>query len=222
MSGGLKTNGPLARTKYRKYYFQSKGHANTLPDDGYLYVKLAKDGPADTFIYDPENPVPTLNGLMPCDQRKVETRKDVLVYSTLPLKTDMEVTGPVRVILYAASSALNTDFTAKLVDVYPDERAIKLCDGIIRASHRNTDSIPSNIQPGKVYEYHIDLWATSNVFKKGHKIRVEISSSNFPRFDRNLNTGRFFATDTTFVKATQTIYHNREYPSCIVLPVIEK
>jgi len=213
---------PLARTKYRKYYFQSEGYANTLSDDGFLNITLPNDSPSDTFIYDPENPVPTLNELVPCDQHLVETREDVLVYSTLPLKKNIEVTGPVKVILYASSSALNTDFTAKLVDVYPDERAIFLCEGIIRASHRNTDNQPSNIQPDEVYEYHIDLWATSNVFKKGHKIRVEISSSNFPRFDRNLNTGSFFATDTTYVKATQTIFHNREYPSCVILPVIEK
>ena len=212
---------PLARTKYQKYYFYSKGKANTLSGDGLLDTKLPKGDYINTYIYDPENPVETLNELVPCDQRTVETREDVLVYSTPPLKKDMEVTGPLKVILYAASSAINTDFTAKLVDVYPDGRAIRLCEGIIRASHRDPDAPPSNIQPGEVYKYHIDLWATSNVFKKGHQIRVEISSSSFPRFDRNLNTGNFFATDTTFVKATQTVYHNRDYPSCIVLPFIE-
>jgi hypothetical protein len=98
---------------------------------------------------------------------------------------------------------------------------MRICDGIIRASHRNPEESPSNINPGEIYEYTIDLWATSNLFKKGHQIRVEISSSNFPRFDRNLNTGNYFATDTTIIKAEQQIYHNEQYPSCIVLPVIE-
>jgi putative CocE/NonD family hydrolase len=212
---------PLARTKYQKYYFYSKGKANTLSGDGFLNVKLPKDDPTDTFTYDPENPVPTPGSMGPYDQKDLEKREDVLVYSTKTLKKDIEVTGPVKVILYAASSAVNTDFTAKLVDVFPDGKAIRLCEGIIRANFRDPDTTTSNIQPGKVYKYHIDLWATSNVFKKGHKVRVEISSSSFPRFDRNLNTGNFFATDTTYVKATQTIYHSRDYPSCIVLPVIE-
>ncbi|MBE9510496.1 MAG: CocE/NonD family hydrolase [Bacteroidetes bacterium] len=212
---------PLARTKYQKYYFHSKGKANALSGDGFLNVKLPKNDLTDTFIYDPENPVLTPGSMGPYDQKNLEKREDVLVYSTKILKKDIEVTGPVKVILYAASSAVNTDFTAKLVDVYPDGRVIRLCEGIIRASFRDPDALPSNIQPNEVYEYHIDLWATSNVFKKGHHIRVEISSSSFPRFDRNLNTGNFFATDTTYVKATQTVYHSSEYPSCIVLPVIE-
>ncbi len=212
---------PLARTKYQKYYFHGKGKAITLSGDGFLNVKLPTNNLTDTFIYNPGKPVPTLGDMGPYDQADLEEREDVLVYSTKTLKKDIEVTGPVKVILYAASSAVNTDFTAKLVDVYPDGRAIRLCEGIIRVSYRNPDAPPSNIQPGEVYEYHIDLWATSNVFMKGHQIRVEISSSSFPRFDRNLNTGNFFATDTSMVKARQTIYHSKEYPSCIVLPVIE-
>ena len=158
----------------------------------------------------------------PIDHSALEGREDILVYSTPPLKKAVEVTGPIEIKLYAASSAVNTDFTGKLLDVYPDGRAIYLCDGIIRASFRNGSTNTSNIEPGKVYEYHIDLWATSNVFKKGHRIRVEISSCNFPRFDRNLNTGRNFATETEWAKATQTIYHTEEYPSCVVLPVIPR
>jgi predicted acyl esterase len=133
----------------------------------------------------------------------------------------LKMTGPVQALVYASSSARNTDFTAKLVDVYPDGRAIRICEGIIRADHRDPSSGPTCIEPGKIFPYKIDLWATSNVFKKGHQIRVEISSSNFPRFDRNLNTGNYFATDTTILKAEQTIYHDREYPSCIILPVIK-
>jgi len=211
---------PLARTQYVNYYFHSGGHANTLNSDGILDTILPDDESPDRFLYDPGNPVPSPpNG--PTDQSSIEEREDVLVYSTPRLPKAVEVTGPVEVIVYASSSAPNTDFTAKLVDVHPDGRAMRLCDGIIRASFRNGNTNTSNIEPDKIYEYRIDLWATSNVFKEGHRIRVEISSSNFPRFDRNLNTGGNFATDTTWAKAEQIIYHSREYPSCIVMPVIE-
>jgi putative CocE/NonD family hydrolase len=213
---------PLARTDYQKYYFHSKGKANTLSGDGSMDTKMLKDMTVDKFIYDPNDPVRTIGSMGPFDQRQVEIREDVLVYTTDLLKEDIEVTGPVNVVVYASSSARNTDFTAKLVDVYPDGRAIRICEGIIRADHRNPSIPPSNIKPGKIYNYTIDLWATSNVFKKSHQIRVEISSSNFPRFDRNLNTGNYFATDTTIIKAEQIIYHSAEYPSCIVLPVIRK
>ncbi len=213
---------PLARTDYQKYYFHSQGNANTLSGDGSMDTKLTDDKFVDKYIYDPEDPVKTFKSMGPYDQRQVEARNDVLVYNTGPLKDDMEVTGPVHAVIYASSSAKNTDFTAKLVDVYPDGKAIRICEGIIRADHRNSSLPPSNIDPGKIYNYTIDLWATSNVFKKGHQLRVEISSSNFPRFDRNLNTGNYFATDTTIVKAEQILYHNSEYPSCIILPVIRK
>ena len=213
---------PLARTDYQKYYFHSKGNANTLSGDGSMDTKLTDDKVVDKYIYDPKNPVRTIGSMGPYDQRQVEARTDVLVYNTGTLKEDMEVTGPVNAVIYASSSAKNTDFTAKLVDVYPDGKAIRICEGIIRVDHRNPSLPPSNIEPGKIYNYTIDLWATSNVFKKGHQLRVEISSSNFPRFDRNLNTGNYFATDTTFIKAEQIIYHNAEYPSAIVLPIIRK
>jgi putative CocE/NonD family hydrolase len=136
------------------------------------------------------------------------------------LKTELEVTGPVKVILYGASSAKDTDWTAKLVDVHPDGRAINLCDGIIRARYRDSQNNASLIQPSKIYRYEIDLWVTSNVFLPGHKIRVEISSSNFPRFDRNPNTGEPFGTGTRLIKAAQTIYHDKGHPSHILLPVI--
>jgi hypothetical protein len=212
---------PLARTNYQKYYLHSKGKANSLNGDGGLSIELAEKGPSDKFTYDPADPVISKQTFGPYDQTYIEKRDDVLIYTTPNLKTDVEVTGPVKVILFASSSAINTDFTAKLVDVYPDGRAMRVCEGIIRASHRNPEETPSNIEPGKIYEYIIDMWATSNLFKKGHQIRVEISSSNFPRFDRNLNTGNHFATDITMVKADQKIYHDEEYPSCIVLPVIE-
>jgi hypothetical protein len=211
---------PLELTKYENFYFDSKGNANTLSGDGSLSTSLPAGITVDKFIYNPKDPVRTVGSMGPYDMQKVESRKDVLVYSSGQLKEDIEVTGPVNTILYASSSARNTDFTAKLVDVYPDGRAIRICEGIIRADHRNSSLLPSNIEPGKIYKYIIDLWATSNLFKKGHQIRVEISSSNFPRFDRNLNTGNFFATDTTVLSADQIIYHSKEYPSCIVLPII--
>ncbi|MCE5249759.1 CocE/NonD family hydrolase [bacterium] len=220
---------PLARTQYRKWYFSSRSKANTLTGDGLLDASMQDGASTDTYTYDPADPVPSSTDTTyyshfssgPRDQQKIEERQDVLVYSSPELEKDMEVTGPVEAVVYAASTALNTDFTAKLVDVYPDGRAMRLCDGIIRASSRNPGEKPSNIEPGRVYEYHIDLWATSNVFKKGHRIRVEISSSNFPRFDRNLNTGEKFAVGTAWIKAVQTVYHTKEYPSHIVLPVIE-
>jgi hypothetical protein len=219
---------PLKRTVYTKYYLHSGGNANTLNGDGALGTDMQRDEPNDRFVYDPEAPVPSMPDSStfddfknyPVDNSRLEGRADILVYSTSPLERDTEVTGPLEIILHAASTAVNTDFTGKLLDVYPDGRAIYIRDGIIRASFRNGPKNTSNIQPGKAYEYHIDLWATSNVFKKGHRIRVEISSSNFPRFDRNLNTGGNFATETKWLKAEQTIYHTKEFPSCIVLPVI--
>ncbi len=221
---------PLDRTQYTKYYFHSYETANSKDGDGQLELRIPSNEPPDSFIYDPSNPVPSTPDssvfddfkYSPIDHSNLESRKDILVYTTLPLEKDTEITGPVRITLYAASSAKNTDFTGKLLDVHPDERAIYLCDGIIRASFRNGPVNTSFIEPGKVYEYSIDLWATSNVFKKGHRIRVEISSSNFPRFDRNLNTAMNNALATEMVQAKQTIYHNEKYPSHIVLPVIPR
>lgn len=211
---------PLVRTKYQKYFFHSQGNANSLNGNGRLSTISPQNEPVDKFIYDPSYPVVSNNYMGPLDQTSIEKRQDVLIYTSPLLNDDLEVTGPVRAVIHASSSAKNTDFTAKLVDVYPDGRAIRICEGIIRASHRNPNEFPTNIEPGKIYEYHIDLWATSNLFKKGHRIRVEISSSCFPRFDRNLNTGNNFATDASGIKAEQIIYHNEIYPSCIILPVI--
>jgi hypothetical protein len=159
----------------------------------------------------------------PRDQKEVEARADVLVYSTEPLEQDLEVTGPVTLDLFAKSSAVDTDFTAKLVDVYPDGRAINLTEGIIRARYReSTTGAPKPIVPGQVYEYKIDMWSTSNTFLKGHRICLEISSSNFPRFDRNLNTGKDAATDSTFVKATNTVLHDKAHPTALILPIVSR
>jgi putative CocE/NonD family hydrolase len=218
---------PLARTQYTPYYFHSLGSANSLKGDGTLSTATPADEPADTFIYDPENPVPTRGGCIlfgdeygAQDQAETEKRNDVLVFTSKELREALEVTGPVKAVLYAASNAPDTDWTAKLVDVYPDGRALNLCDGIIRARYRNSSTTPSLIEPGRIYRYQIDLWVTSNVFLSGHRIRVEISSSNFPRLDRNPNTGHKFGADAELRKATQTIYHDADHPSHIILPVI--
>jgi putative CocE/NonD family hydrolase len=156
------------------------------------------------------------------DQRHVEERQDVLVYTSEPLTVPLEVTGPLTVQLYAATSAPDTDFTAKLVDVRPDGYAHNLADGVIRARYRQSRTRPSLLTPGQVYQFTIDLWATSHVFLRGHRLRLEISSSNFPRFDRNLNTGEDQATSSRLQAATQTVFHEQRYPSHILLPVIPR
>jgi hypothetical protein len=158
----------------------------------------------------------------PQDQKAVESRQDVLVYSTPPLDADTEVTGEVTLDLFAKSSAVDTDFTGKLVDVAPDGTAINLTEGILRGKYRESRVQGTPIEPGKVYEYKIDLWSTSNVFLKGHRIRVELSSSNFPRFDRNLNTGKNDAVSAEFVKATNTVLHDSAHPSALILPVVPR
>jgi putative CocE/NonD family hydrolase len=223
---------PLERAKETRYFLHSEGRANSAAGDGALTTEAAKKETADSFVYDPANPVPTVGGPLCCDgvhlppgprdQSAVEARQDVLVYSTPPLEQDMEVTGPVTLDLFAKSSTVDTDFTGKLVDVGPDGKAINLTEGILRVVYRDGISEPKPIEPGKVYEYKIDLWSTSNVFLKGHKIRLEVSSSNFPRFDRNLNTGKSAADSATFVKATNAILHDSEHPSALVLPVVPR
>lgn len=219
---------PLARTRYVPYYFHSGGCANTLSGDGTLSLEHPGDEPVDTYTYDPEDPVPSVGGKTlglgslpgPFDQRAVEARPDVLCYTTPPLPADLEVTGPLVVTLYAASSAPDTDWAAKLVDVHPNGYAQNLQEGILRASFRVPGASPSPIRPGEVYEYAIDLWATSAVFLAGHRIRVEISSSNFPHWDRNTNTGLPGATADHVVAARQTVFHDATRPSHILLPII--
>ncbi len=190
---------PLARAKSTALYLASDGAANTSNGNGVLQWKperaKALDSPADataadSFIYDPRNPVPTLGGAVCCDpkifpwgpidQRPVEKRKDVLVYTSAPMKQDLEVTGTIRVLLYASTSALDTDFTAKLVDVFPNGEARNLTDGILRVRYRDGLEKAELAEPGKVYPLLIDVGVTSNVFLVGHSIRVEISSKQFP------------------------------------------
>jgi len=227
---------PLKRAKESSLFLHSwGGKANSVAGDGMLSAgkQLPDNDPPDTYIYDPANPVPTVGGPLCCDpqhlpggprdQRDVEKRSDVLVYSTGPLEQDVEVTGPVTLDLFASTSAADTDFTGKLVDVAPDGTAINLTEGILRARFReSTTGAAKPITPGQIYEYKIDLWSTSNVFLKGHRIRLEVSSSNFPRFDRNLNTRKDAATSTEMVKATNTIYHDAQHPSALILPVVTK
>ena len=219
---------PLARTTYVPYYFHSDGHANTGEGDGILNVTIPGHEQTDQFTYDPLDPVPTNGGSVlyagvntegPHDQRLIEKRNDVLVYTSEPLVKPMEVTGPVKVILWAATDAVDTDFTAKLVDVLPDGTAYNLTDGIVRAKYRHGFT-PEPKLNGEIVPYEISLSSTSNVFLQGHRIRVEVSSSNFPRFDVNLNTGRTMINSSDTKIATQTIYHDAEHPSHIVLPMI--
>ncbi|MBM3941023.1 MAG: CocE/NonD family hydrolase, partial [SAR202 cluster bacterium] len=224
---------PLARTQYVHYYLHSGGHANTLNGDGTLSTATPWEGEApDRFVYDPADPVQTRGGALCCfdgllpagfmDQREIETRPDVLVYTSAPLDRDLEVTGPVTVTLHAVTDAPDTDFTAKLVDVHESGVALALTDGIIRARYRLGTDAARPVAPNEAHEYRIELLATSNLFKKGHRIRLEVSSSNFPRFDRNPNTGAEPAQATAVQPAHQTILHAPQYPSRVTLPVIPR
>ncbi len=223
---------PLARTQFTPYYFHSGGAANSLEGDGSLSTTPPADEPSDGFVYNPAFPVPTRGGNTCCnpelvpwgvyDQRPLEYRNDMLVYTSEPLEEDLEVTGPISVKLYASTDGRDTDFTAKLVDVHPDGYAVNLCDNIVRARYHESREYQTLLEPGRVYEFTIDLWMTSNVFLKGHRIRVDVSSSNFPRFDRNPNTGNPFGQDAELRVANQTILHDEAHPSHILLPVIPK
>jgi len=212
---------PLARARETKFYLDAGGALGDKP---------GKSTPPDTFLYDPGKPVPTTGGAVCCDnklfpwgpldQRPVERRRDVLSYTTSSLGADLEVTGAIQVVLYASSSAVDTDFTAKLVDVFPNGEARILTDGILRARYRESLDKPKLMTPGEVYRLTIDVGVTSNVFRAGHRIRVEISSSNFPRFDRNPNTGRPVADEKDLKKAAQTVFHDQAHHSYLVIPVI--
>jgi predicted acyl esterase len=223
---------PLARTQYRPLYLGSKGHANSASGDGVLQWRPVPKAQADAFTYDPKNPVPTTGGAICCDakvlppgpldQTPIENRRDILVYSSPPLKEDIEVTGPVRVVLYAATSANDTDFTAKLVDVQPDGQPLLVTDGIQRLRYRASLNNPVFVKRNTKYQINVDAGVTSYVFAAGHKIRLEVSSSNFPRFDRNLNSTRPNALEAKIVKARQTVFHEKRYPSAVILPIIPK
>ncbi len=222
---------PLARTQFTKYYLHSDGKANSRFGTGTPSTSKARDEPADHYLYDPQTPVPSVGGPVCCtgtpdapagafDQSEVETRHDVLVYTLPVLEEGIEVTGPIEVVLYVSSSARDTDFTAKLVDVYPDGTAYNVQEGILRARYRKGYDKKVWMKPGGVYQVRIDLQATSNYFGPGHRIRLEVSSSTFPRFDRNLNTGGNNYDEMEWTEAENTIHHSSKYPSHIILPVI--
>jgi putative CocE/NonD family hydrolase len=214
------------------FYLSSKGNANTLNGDGALVSKPGKKDAPDGFKYDPADPVPSLGGNVCCtggaiqpgsfDQRENEEREDILVYTSEPLEKGMEVSGFIEATLYVSSNAMDTDFTLKLIDVYPDGRAYNLDETIFRARFREGFDKEVFMEEGQVYKIEMSPMSTSNYFQKGHRVRIEVSSSNFPRFERNLNTGGRNYDEAEGVVATNRIHHSSEYPSQIRLPVIDR
>jgi len=209
---------PPAESIRQSYYLQ---------EGGGLAQNVPEDSSASTYEYDPHHPViitaatnvwGRAEGLK--DRRDLPLRDDVLMFETEKMKTDLEITGPIALELFATSSALDTDFTAALVDVYPDGYSLLIQEGILRASFRDKNAEPSPIDPGEVYQFNIDLWATSYTLPAGHRLRLEISSSNFPRFARNLNNGEPFGMSDRIEVAKQTIHHSAQYPSRLLLPVM--
>ncbi len=230
---------PLARTDFTRWYLGSGGRANTLAGDGTLGPGEPGAGePSDSYSYDPEDPVPTVGGVNsvltmtqgaqtpilpgPRDQRVLERRDDVLCYTSEVLDRDLDVVGPVEVVLYAASSAKDTDFIVRISDVFPNGKAIFMTEGIIRARYRKSEAGESVelLEPGEVEEYRVRCYPIANVFKRGHRVRLDLTSSSFPRFSRNLNTGEDVATGTRMEVARQTVLHTSAYPSHVVLPVL--
>ena len=214
---------PIPTIDYQRFYLHSAGHANSRNGDGRLSTVPPQQQPADHYIYDPSNPVPSVNvtgGAF--DQSEVEGRKDVLVYTTEPLQQGLEVVGPLALVLFVSSSAKDTDFTAKLIDVHPDGRAYNLQQAILRARYREGFDQPVWMQAGEVYPLTLSLHATANYFQPGHRIRLEISSSNFPRYVRNLNTGGNNYDETSGVITTNSIHHNSAWPSHLILPLVRQ
>jgi putative CocE/NonD family hydrolase len=221
---------PLARARAVRFYLHSAGAANSASGDGALSTEAPGAEPADSYVCDPEDPVPTRGGPVlgdtgnyppgPLDQRPVEARRDVLVYSTAPFGSDTEVTGPVSLELFASSSAVDTDFTGKLVDVAPDGTAINLTEGILRARYRDSMERAALMNPGETYRIVVDLCSTSNVFMAGHRLRLEVASANFPRFDRNPNTGASPEAGGPYLKATNAVHHDAGHPSALVVQVV--
>jgi putative CocE/NonD family hydrolase len=223
---------PPPDARNQKMYLHSAGKANGSDGVGSLSsIAPATNEIADSYAYDPANPVQTRGGPLCCradllspgpkDQTDIEKRHDILIYSTEPLTQDLDVTGPVTVELFVKSSAVDTDFTAKLVDVHPDGYAQNITEGILRMRYRDSRENPAKMAPGQIYKIAVDLVATSNVFLAGHRLRVEISSSNYPRFDRNLNTGDpDIQHASAKVVATNTILHDAAHPSALVLSVL--
>jgi putative CocE/NonD family hydrolase len=222
---------PLSRAKSTRYFLHATGGGATgLTGNGTLSTTAPGEEKPDQYVYDPSDATPTIGGPLCCgslptgigpeDQRPAETRADVLVFTAPAFAQDTEVTGPVALDLYVSSSAVDTDFTGMLVDVWPNGFAQNLTSGILRMRYRNSQEKPELANPGETYHVTVDLWATSNVFLAGHKLRLEVSSSNFPRFDRNLNTGEIQARATRMIKATNVIYHDKAHPSALIVPVV--
>lgn len=212
------TEWPLSRAKYTPYYLRSTGNANSPSGGGALtLLPPSEPEPPDPYVYNPRDPVPMAGGAVlgnragPRKQNDVAIRQDVLVYTSPELQHETEVTGPIQLVLYVTTTAPSTDFTAKLVDVHPDGNAYNVSDGILRRSYSNGD------QPTEI---SIEMWPTSMVFFEGHRIGLHVSSSNFPRFDRNPNTGEFIPTETGAVPAYQQIHHSPETPSRLILPIV--
>lgn len=221
---------PLARAKETHYYLHAASPANGLEGGGSLSTSAPADEKPDQYVYDPANAVPTIGGPLCCgplptgigpeDQRPAESRPDVLIFSTPAFAQATEITGSISLDLYVSSSAVDTDFTGKLLDIWPNGFAQNLSEGILRLRYRNSQEKPELATPGEVYHINVDLWATSNVFVPGHKLRLEVSSSNFPRFDRNLNSGEEQARATHMLKATNVIYHDKARPSALIVPAV--
>jgi putative CocE/NonD family hydrolase len=217
---------PIARTRFTEFYLHSSGRANSLYGDGKLSTDKPQSEKSDFYTYDPDSPVPFITEPSfaqiggPDDYRSIERRDDMLVYTGDPVTHDTELCGPIKVTLYAASTATDTDYTAKLIDVWPTGFAERLSDGIVRARFRSGMDREELIHPGTVYEYQIDAWNTCQMFKSGHRIRLEISSSAFPKYPRNLNTGEPLGQSTKIMTAQQTIYHDAQHPSHVTLPIV--
>ncbi|WP_297337148.1 CocE/NonD family hydrolase [Algoriphagus sp.] len=223
---------PPAEAKMTEFYLDSEGSANTRNGDGKLVAKKPKSQAKDTFKYDPMNPVNSYGGNVCCtgnavqggafDQSEMELRDDILVYTSEPLEEGVEVSGFIESYLYLSSDVKDTDVTIKLIDVYPDGKAYNLDETIQRVRYREGYDKEVWMEDGKVYEIKMTPMSTSNYFEKGHRIRIEVSSSNFPRFDRNMNTGGNNYDETEAKIATNSIHHGGIHPSRIVLPMIQK
>jgi hypothetical protein len=215
---------PLRRAQATNFYLHSDGRANTPRGDGSLNLGSPSEEPHDSYVYDPRDPVMSLFAPSGHDEahdlRVLDHRHDVLVYQTEPLETPVEVTGVPVLTLYAASSAPDTDFIVKLIDVHPDGFARNLCYGVVRTRFRDGFDRPTLMNPGEVYKFTIELLPTSNLFKAGHRVRVDLSSSDFPNFDRNHNTGKEDWADPELATAQQMVFHDAGRPSCIILPVV--
>lgn len=221
---------PLPDTRYEDYFLRSAGRANSAEGDGQLLRRTATADRSDSYSYDPLDPVPTVGGATlgfdgfagPADQTDVERRDDVLCYTGESLQEPLEVTGHVTLTVHMSSTAVDTDVTGKLVDVFPDGRAIILCEGVCRMRYRASLSQPQPLEPGQIVEATIDMGMTSNVFGPGHRIRLEVSSSNFPRYDRNTNSGDSNMSMTGARVALNRIFHGPAHPSRLTLPVIAR